>query len=110
MLPGFIMDDAQDWEQGQKMVCSVKEHPFPFAVGFMEQSSKASRDSGMKGRGLKVLHHYPDMLWAMGDKSTPDPSFAPTRIFPVVSRALAAPISRHPLIDWQRAIARRLRP
>lgn len=83
MLPGFIMDDTQDWEQGQKMVCSVKDHPIPFAVGFMEQSSKASRDSGMKGRGLKVLHHFPDTLWALGDKSVPDPSFTATRVYPM---------------------------
>ena len=30
----------------------------------------------------QVLHHYPDQLWAMGDKSIPDPSFTVSRIFP----------------------------
>lgn len=54
MLPGFILEPGQEWEQGQRMLCSVKDHPFPFAVGVMEISSRASRESGMKGRGLKV--------------------------------------------------------
>lgn len=30
---------------------------------------------------MKLLHHYPDQLWQLGDKSIPDPSFTPLRVF-----------------------------
>ncbi len=30
---------------------------------------------------MKVLHHFGDPLWALGDKSTPDPSFTLARVF-----------------------------
>ena len=39
----------------------------------------------LKGKGLKLLHHYPDQLWAMGDKSVPNSGFTPARIFPQVN-------------------------
>ena len=31
---------------------------------------------------MKVLHHFGDPLWALGNKSTPDPSFTIARVFP----------------------------
>ena len=40
----------------------------------------------LKGKGLKLLHHYPDQLWAMGDKTVPNAGFTAARIFPSVSR------------------------
>ena len=30
--------------------------------------------SGMKGRGLKILHIYQDNLWALGDRTIPVPN------------------------------------
>jgi len=39
----------------------------------------------LKGKGLKLLHHYPDQLWTMGDKSVPNAGFTPARIFPQVT-------------------------
>ena len=39
----------------------------------------------LKGKGLKLLHHYSDQLWAMGDKTVPNAGFTPARIFPNVS-------------------------
>ena len=44
--------------------------------------TEAERD-GMKGRGLTLLHYYGDLLWALGDKTPPNPGFTPTRIFPL---------------------------
>jgi hypothetical protein len=35
------------------------DNPFPFAIGEMEVDSGTAARSGMKGRGLKVLHHFP---------------------------------------------------
>ena len=55
---------------------------FPFAVGLLEVGSDEVAKTGLVGRGLKLLHHYPDQLWGLGDKSTPDKSFTPTRVFP----------------------------
>ena len=51
---------------------------------FFQQSQAICR---LKGKGLKLLHHYPDQLWAMGDKSVPNAGFTPARIFPQVPHA-----------------------
>ena len=40
----------------------------------------------LKGKGLKLLHHYPDQLWGMGDKSVPNAGFTPARILPPGSK------------------------
>ena len=40
--------------------------------------------AGLKGKGLKLIHHYPDQLWGLGPKSVPDASFTTTRIYPQV--------------------------
>ena len=40
--------------------------------------------TGLKGKGLKLLHCYTDHLWGLGDKSVPDPGFTPQRVFPQV--------------------------
>lgn len=62
------------------MVCPGNK--YPFAVGLLEVSSETVAKSGLVGRGLKLLHHYPDQLWGLGSKSIPDKSFTPTRVFP----------------------------
>lgn len=50
----------------------------------------------LKGKGLKLLHHYPDQLWGMGDKSVPNAGFTPARIFPQVSRLRLDPYTVSP--------------
>ena len=70
------------------MLASIPQNQFPFAIGVMEASSADIKRNGLKGKGLKLLHHYPDMLWALGNKSVPDPSFTPTRVFPQVLSCL----------------------
>ncbi len=89
-LQGFIVTDESpgEFNTGDVRVVAVPGNPFPFALGTMETSSEAAATSGMKGKGLKLLHHYPDLLWALGDKTTPDPSFTPLRIFPQVWHVL----------------------
>ena len=85
MLPGVIVPDSGlgDFEVGDPSVVLIPENPFPFAVGFMQTGSEAIKSDGLKGRGVKVLHHYPDALWAMGTKATPNAGFKPNRIHPV---------------------------
>ncbi len=68
--------------QEDKFALGIPGNPFPFAIGCMQVDSKTALASGMKGRGLRVLHSYGDALWAMGDKSIPDPSFRLERIYP----------------------------
>jgi translation initiation factor 2D len=87
MLQGVITPQAGlgSWECEDKRAVALPEdsNPFPFAVGSMVVSSASLRETGLKGRGLKLLHHYPDTLWAMGDKMLPDASFTPERVFPL---------------------------
>ena len=85
-LQGFIVSDESpgDFNAGDVRVVAVPGNHFPFALGTMETSSEAVATSAMKGKGLKLLHHYPDLLWGLGDKTTPDPSFTPMRVFPQV--------------------------
>jgi translation initiation factor 2D len=54
-----------------------------FAIGVMECSADEAVAGGMKGKGLRLLHHYPDGLWALGEGAgrVPGPEFTPTRIF-----------------------------
>ena len=93
MLPGFITSDAgfddgetSEWAEtsfaaGDVLALRARGNPHAFAIGEMAVSKADAEACGMKGRGLKVMHHYPDALWAMGDKSTPGESFRPERVF-----------------------------
>ena len=94
-LPGQADTCRSSAAQGKLLWRPVAEHSTPTctrhinssnktcaaAVGTMEVSSADIARSGLKGKGLKLLHHYPDLLWALGDKSTPDSSFTTGRIF-----------------------------
>ena len=48
----------------------------------LQVSSTDVAKTGLKGKGLKLLHCYADQLWALGDKSVPEAGFTPQRIFP----------------------------
>lgn len=86
-LQGLIVPDQGlgIFSTGDLMLASIPKNQYPFAIGVMETSSADIAKHGLKGKGLKLLHHYPDMLWALGDKSIPDPSFTATRVFPEVT-------------------------
>ena len=43
---------------------------------------------------MKLLHHFGDPLWALGDKSSPDPSFTLARVFPQANNHYLTP---HPI-------------
>jgi len=83
-LQGLIGQDGGlgDVSAGDLRAVAIPGNPYPFAVGTMEVGSEDVARTGLKGKGLKLLHHFPDQLGGLGDKSTPDPSFTPTRIFP----------------------------
>ena len=85
-LQGFITprEGLGEISTGELRSVCIPGNPFPFAVGHMEVDSATIKKMGMKGRGLKLLHNFPDCLWALGDKSLPSKSFTATRIFPLV--------------------------
>ena len=89
-LQGLIVPEQGlgTFSAGDLMLASIPQNQYPFAIGVLETSSADIAKHGLKGKGLKLLHHYPDMLWALGDKSVPDPSFTATRIFPQVKATL----------------------
>lgn len=85
-LQGLIVPEQGlgTFAAGDLMLASIPQNQYPFAIGIMETSSADIAKHGLKGKGLKLLHCYSDMLWSLGDKSVPDPSFTPARIFPQV--------------------------
>ncbi len=62
MLQGVIAPEGGlgDWEADDKRCVSVPGNPYGFGVGSMAVSSASLAKTGLKGRGLKLLHHYPD--------------------------------------------------
>lgn len=103
MLPGFITSDegfedgeTSQWAEtsfaaGDVLALRARGNPHAFAIGEMAVSKAEAEACGMKGRGLKVMHHYPDALWAMGNKSAPGDSFRPERVFRVARHSSPVP-------------------
>ncbi|XP_060787443.1 eukaryotic translation initiation factor 2D isoform X2 [Neoarius graeffei] len=73
MLPGVVVSltGLPDLNQGDSCAVNVVSNRAPVAVGTAAVSSREMRTSGMKGKGVNVLHTYMDQLWAFGDKTTP---------------------------------------
>uniref|UniRef100_A0A3B3UT76 Eukaryotic translation initiation factor 2D n=1 Tax=Poecilia latipinna TaxID=48699 RepID=A0A3B3UT76_9TELE len=73
MLPGVVMPSCglPDVKQGSCCAVLIVNNRAPVAVGKAAASSAEMQSSGMKGRGVCVLHTYMDYLWAFGDKSNP---------------------------------------
>ncbi|KAJ0064769.1 hypothetical protein NL108_013013, partial [Boleophthalmus pectinirostris] len=80
MLPGVVVTQSglPHVKQGDCSNFAPVDNRAPFAVGTAAVSSTAMQSSGMKGRGVCILHTYMDTLWsvfvcfrAFGDKSGP---------------------------------------
>ncbi|KAF7695022.1 eukaryotic translation initiation factor 2D [Silurus meridionalis] len=73
MLPGVVISSTglPDVNKGNSCAVNVVSNRAPVAVGTAAMSSREMRTSGMKGKGVNVLHTYMDQLWAFGDKSAP---------------------------------------
>jgi len=85
MMPGVVepSDGLPEFSFNQHMSVMIPSNPYPLAVGKMETSSASVRQHGFKGKGMRVWHFFSDPLWALGDKSKPDKSFTPARIYPL---------------------------
>lgn len=73
MLPGVVIPPSGLPNVNQGECCAVKvvRNRAPVAVGTAAVSCTEMQNSGMKGRGVCILHTYMDTLWAFGDKSGP---------------------------------------
>ncbi|XP_076847654.1 eukaryotic translation initiation factor 2D [Brachyhypopomus gauderio] len=73
MLPGVVVSctGLPDVLKGDCCAVTVKSNRAPMAVGTAALSSSEMISSGMKGKGVNVLHTYMDQLWAFGDKTAP---------------------------------------
>ncbi|MED6241137.1 hypothetical protein ATANTOWER_031751 [Ataeniobius toweri] len=73
MLPGVVMPSCglPDVKQGSCCAVAIVNNRAPVAIGKAAMSSAEMHSSGMKGRGVSILHTYMDYLWAFGDKSNP---------------------------------------
>ncbi|XP_023278572.1 eukaryotic translation initiation factor 2D [Seriola lalandi dorsalis] len=73
MLPGVVVPSSglPDVKRGDCCAVTLVNNRAPVAVGTAAVSSAEMHSSGMKGRGVCVVHTYMDNLWAFGDKSVP---------------------------------------
>ncbi|XP_028925268.1 eukaryotic translation initiation factor 2D isoform X1 [Ornithorhynchus anatinus] len=78
MLPGLVVPPCglPRVQQGDLCAINLVGSRAPVAVAVAAMSTAEMLASGMKGRGLTVLHTYLDHLWRSGDKSSP-PSISP---------------------------------
>ncbi|KAM9476111.1 eukaryotic translation initiation factor 2D [Clarias gariepinus] len=85
MLPGVVLSSTglPDVNQGDCCAVNVVSNRAPVAVGTAAMSSREMRTSGMKGKGVNVLHTFMDQLWAFGDKTAPP-------VIPITDPALHA--------------------
>ncbi|KAM8863645.1 LOW QUALITY PROTEIN: eukaryotic translation initiation factor 2D [Spinachia spinachia] len=76
MLPGVVAPSSglPNVKRGDCCSVTLVNSGAPVAVGNAASSGEEMHNSGMKGRGVCVLHAYMDHLWAFGDKSGP-PSY-----------------------------------
>uniref|UniRef100_A0AAY4CWW5 Eukaryotic translation initiation factor 2D n=1 Tax=Denticeps clupeoides TaxID=299321 RepID=A0AAY4CWW5_9TELE len=75
MLPGVVVPPSGLPEVARGDCCAVTlvSNRAPVAVGTVTMSSEDMMSSGMKGKGVNILHTYMDHLWSSGDKSVPPP-------------------------------------
>ncbi|XP_058499972.1 eukaryotic translation initiation factor 2D isoform X1 [Solea solea] len=73
MLPGVVVPSSgvPDVKRGDCCAVALVNNRAPVAVGTAAVSRAEMHSSGMKGKGVCVLHTYMDNLWAFGDKSGP---------------------------------------
>eukprot|EP00890_Picochlorum_soloecismus_P002183 jgi/Picsp_1/2966/NSC_01190-R1_eukaryotic translation initiation factor 2d-like len=75
-LQGIVEGDGMgSFLEGSVRGVKVPGNPVPFCIGKMAVSLGQAKESGMKGKGLAVLHCYGDLLWDMGDGKDPNEGF-----------------------------------
>ncbi|XP_076918682.1 uncharacterized protein LOC143579184 [Bidens hawaiensis] len=65
MFPGINIDAAglPEFSAGEPWAVMVPGNPAPIAVGSTCMSSSEAMKAGLRGKALKISHHYRDALW-----------------------------------------------
>lgn len=77
MLPGVIVKEEitpstfKHISKGDSCAVKLNGNLAPVAVGKMLMSGSDMFDSGMRGKGVRMIHMLGDELWAFGDQSQP---------------------------------------
>lgn len=69
MFPGISIppEGFPSFEAGQPWAVKVPGNPAAIAVGSTTMSSTEALKAGLRGKALKILHYYRDMLWDSAD-------------------------------------------
>lgn len=69
MFPGISIppEGLPSFEAGQPWAVKVPGNPAPIAVGTTTMSSTEAVKAGLRGKAVKILHYYRDMLWNSSD-------------------------------------------
>ncbi len=72
MLPGVL---CRPFKEGDLLAMRGRGNPAPFAVGEAAVGSAEAAAGGMRGKALRLLHHYGDALWAAAGRRVPNAGF-----------------------------------
>ena len=90
-LQGIVEGDSLgSFLEGSVRGVKVPGNPVPFCIGKMAVSFSQAKESGMKGKGLVVLHCYGDLLWDMGDGKDPNEGFCGNRVIEIEQQAVGS--------------------
>eukprot|EP00211_Chloroparvula_japonica_P014913 CAMPEP_0119152300 /NCGR_PEP_ID=MMETSP1310-20130426/47581_1 /TAXON_ID=464262 /ORGANISM="Genus nov. species nov., Strain RCC2339" /LENGTH=246 /DNA_ID=CAMNT_0007144651 /DNA_START=63 /DNA_END=800 /DNA_ORIENTATION=- len=71
-LPGVLTPTGgMKWEKGAPRSVTLLQYGLPLAVGEVIVDDQYVAQNGMKGKGVRIVHHYKDKLWEMGNRSHP---------------------------------------
>ncbi|GAB2271114.1 hypothetical protein Dimus_005962 [Dionaea muscipula] len=65
MFPGisFPLEGLPSFAAGETWAVKVPGNPAPIAVGITTMSSSEALKAGLRGKALRITHHYHDSLW-----------------------------------------------
>ncbi|KAL4559634.1 hypothetical protein LXL04_031777 [Taraxacum kok-saghyz] len=84
MFPGISIDSEglPEFLAGQPWAVKVPGNPAPFAVGSTCMSSSEALKAGLRGKALKITHHYRDALWESAEgRYVPNAGFLEDVVF-----------------------------
>lgn len=85
MAPGVLVPPSglPDLGVDAPVAIRVLGNPMPFAVGVTEVSTADAVAGGMRGRFVRILHRYRDVLWAAGGRAVPNDGFGAASVDPI---------------------------
>ncbi|KAL8225868.1 hypothetical protein R6Q57_018425 [Mikania cordata] len=84
MFPGISInaEGLPDFLAGESWAVVVPGNPAPIAVGSTCMSSSEALKAGLRGKALKISHHYRDALWESAeDRYVPNAGFLDDVVF-----------------------------